>query len=295
MKHVHLLNLGLGVQSTTLLLLADEGKLSRENGEPIKFDAAIFGDTEEEPVDPGHSVYEHLEWVRKSTSIPIIVRSAGKLGDHLLYGTNSTGGRFASIPAFTLGKKKDGSPKVSKVRRQCTREYKIAVVERSIRRDVLGLQPRQRVPKGTLVHQYIGISLDEIGRMLKAQARQKEKPTKWAEFHYPLIQQLMWTRGQCREYLKDRVPHRVPRSACVFCPFHSNEEWQRIKERNGKDWARVVEIDRALRIPGNVVNRKMDQQMFLHRSCKPIDQIDFLADKNGDREMAAECQGMCGS
>lgn len=77
------------------------------------------------------------------------------------------------------------------------------------------------------------------------------------------------------------------------CPFHSNEEWQRIKQRNGADWKRVVEIDRALRRPGNVVNRKLEQQMFLHRSCRPIDEIDFT--KEGDVEMAAECEGMCGS
>lgn len=77
------------------------------------------------------------------------------------------------------------------------------------------------------------------------------------------------------------------------CPFHSNEEWQRIKLRNGADWKRVVEIDRALRRPGNVVNRKLEQQMFLHRSCRPIDEIDFT--QEGDVEMAAECEGMCGS
>lgn len=296
MKHLHILNLGAGVQSTALALLGAEGRLiSRDTNLPIVFDAAIFADTQEEPEDPGHSVYRHLDWLEKQLPFPVIRRTAGKLGDHLLKGTNSTGGRFASIPAFTLGKNKDGTPKVSKTRRQCTKDYKITEVEKGIRRDVLGLKPRQRVPKGVLVHQYIGISLDEIGRMLRAQARQKEKPTKWAEFHYPLIQQLMWTREQCREYLKDRVPHRVPRSACTFCPFHSNEEWQRIKERNGKDWARVVEIDRGLRVLGNVVNRGMDQQMFLHRSCKPIDEINFLADKNGDKEMAAECQGMCGN
>lgn len=90
------------------------------------------------------------------------------------------------------------------------------------------------------------------------------------------------------------VPHRVPRSACTFCPFHANDEWQAIKARGGADWARVVEIDRALRKPGNVVNRKLDQQMFLHRSCRPIDEIDFTANKNDDREMAGECEGMCG-
>jgi hypothetical protein len=34
---------------------------------------------------------------------------------------------------------------------------------------------------------------------------------------------------------------------------------------------------------------------LIQRSCKPIDEIDFLTDQNGDREMAGECQGMCGN
>ena len=294
-RQFHVLNLGAGVQSTTLALLFADGSLMDSSGSPIRIDCAIFADTQEEPEDEGHSVYSHLEWLKAKLPYPVIVRSAGKLGDHLLKGVNSSGGRFASIPAFTLGRKKDGSTKVSKTRRQCTRDYKICEVEKGIRRDLLGLKQRQLVPKDVVVHQYIGISLDESGRMLRAQARQREKPTKWARFHYPLIESLRWTRADCRAFLADKVPHRVPRSACVFCPFHDNEEWQRIKERNGRDWKRAVEIDRALRIPGNVVNRKLNQQLFLHRACVPLDQIDFTKDRNGDRSMAGECQGMCGS
>jgi len=294
----HILNLGAGVQSTTLALLAAQGKLRDSGGKEIKFDCAIFADTMEEPEDPGHSVYEHLAWLEKQLPFPIIRTSAGKLGDHLKSGTDSTGGRFASIPAFTLGQNKKGGRKVSKVRRQCTKEYKISPIERAIRRQVLGLAPRKRIPRGTIVHQYIGISLDEIGRMLKAQKRQEEKPVKWARLHYPLIHSLKWTRGECRTFLAPIVPHRVPRSACVFCPFHDNEEWKAIKSRWGRDWARAVEIDEALRVKGNVVNRNMDQQMFLHRSCVPLKDIDFSsteAQAADDKSMAGECQGMCGN
>lgn len=294
MKHYHVLNLGAGVQSTALTLLAMQGRLLGDDGAPIKFDCAIFADTQEEPVDPGHSVYAHLEWIRAQVPFPIHVETAGKLGDHLVNGTDSAGGRFASIPAFTLDRK---TRKVSKVRRQCTSEYKISPIEKAIRRKVLGLAPKKWVPKDVRIHQYIGISLDEAGRMLKAKKRQQEKPTKWAQFHYPLIEQLQWTRGDCRSFLAPLVPHRVPRSACVFCPFHDNDEWKSIKARGGQDWARAVQVDRYLRVKGNVVNRNMDQEMFLHRSCVPLEDIDFdsiAAKKVDDIGMAAECEGMCG-
>lgn len=296
MKTYNILNLGAGVQSTALYLLAMEGKITRSGGIPVIFDYAVFADTQEEPEDPGESVYKHLEWLKGLGGPPIIIGTAGKLGEHLFRGTRSTGqgtrgDRFASIPCFTIGA--DG--KKGKMKRQCTKEYKIEVIERAIRRQVIGLQPRQRIPLGVIVNQYIGISADEAGRMLRAQKRQDEKPIKWVVFHYPLIQSLNWTREDCRTYLAGKVPHRVPRSACTFCPFHSNEEWQRIKVRAGKDWERVIEIDRALRLPGMVVNRDMNAKLFLHRSCKPIDEIDFVGDRNGDREMAGECEGMCGN
>jgi hypothetical protein len=289
MKHIHVINLGGGVQSTTMHLMAKEGLLLDASGKIIQIDFSIFGDTGEEPIDLGENVYDHLTWLADQGGPKILIGSAGKLGDHLKHGTNSTGQRFASIPAFTL----NPNGKVGKVRRQCTKEYKIEVVERVIRRQILGLKPRQRIPKDVMIHQYMGISLDESGRMFRAKTRELENKTKWATFHYPLIEQFGWTRAQCREYLKNRVPHRVPRSACVFCPFHSDEEWNKIKLRGGKDWQRVVEIDHALRIPGNVVNRGMDAKMFLHRSCKPIDEIVFDV-AGSEKDMAGECQGMCG-
>jgi hypothetical protein len=81
---------------------------------PIKLDAAIFADTGEEP----EAVYRHLEWLQSLNGPPILVRSVGRLGDDLVNGRNSTGGRFASIPAFTT---KDEGGTVGITRRQCSK------------------------------------------------------------------------------------------------------------------------------------------------------------------------------
>jgi hypothetical protein len=62
-----------------------------------KPDFAIFADTQEEP----EPVYAHLEWLKSLGGPPILTDTAGKLGDDLIRGKNSTGERFASIPAFT--------------------------------------------------------------------------------------------------------------------------------------------------------------------------------------------------
>jgi hypothetical protein len=84
---MNVLNLGAGVQSTAVYLLAVEGR--------IKIDHAIFADTGEEPA----AVYDHLRWLQSLNGPPILVRTAGKLGDDLIHGRNG-GKRFASIPAF---------------------------------------------------------------------------------------------------------------------------------------------------------------------------------------------------
>src|SRR4051812_36271314 len=109
-------------------------------------DYTVFADTQEEP----ESVYTHLEWLRPLGGPPILTDTAGKLGDDLINGKNSSGQRFASIPAFTSATPGQTG---GMLRRQCTSEDKIDVVERGIRRQVVSLQPRQRMPKGVRVVQ----------------------------------------------------------------------------------------------------------------------------------------------
>ncbi len=136
MPEYHVLNLGAGVQSSALYLLAHTGR--------IQFDVAIFADTHEEP----QAVYRHLQFLIGLGSPPLWVRTAGRLGDDLLGGRGPTR-RFASIPAFTRG---DNS-RVGVMPRQCTAEDKIEVIEKAIRREMVGLWPRQRMPRDVHNHQ----------------------------------------------------------------------------------------------------------------------------------------------
>ena len=288
----HVLNLGAGVQSTALYLMFMESRVEY-NGRQVKLDAAVFADTQDEPRGKGISVYEHLEWLKSLNGPPILTRTKGRLSADLMKGENSTEQRFASIPAYT---KSDGDEKEGRVRRQCSKEYKIEVIMRAIRQDILGLRKGRPVPKGVLVYQYIGISLDEAGRakrMLKVPGRFP----KWTLPRFPLVERWI-TRGNCLAYLHDRCPHEVPRSACVYCPFHDDAEWLRIKA-SSEDWKLAVEVDEALRRPGTVVNRKMDKSMYLHRSCQPLVQIDFkpredLRQRQSNINFASECLGVCG-
>jgi hypothetical protein len=281
MSELRVLNLGAGVQSTVLYLMAVQDEL--------RFDVAIFADTQDEP----REVYRHLEWLKTLGGPRIVTATAGRLGDDLVHGRNTTGGLFAAIPAFTTP---DGGVSVGMTRRQCSKEYKTEVIGRTIRRDVLGLKPRQRVPKGMQVFQSLGISMDEGGRARRIKAL-FAKEHKWATPVFPLLDRFM-TRADCLTWLVERgnVPHDVPRSACVFCPYHSDTEWLRVKS-DPVDWARAVEIDRALRTTGTVANRDMRQVMYLHDSCRPLEEVELKEDPR-ERQMPMsfykECEGVCG-
>lgn len=276
MKEIHILNLGAGVQSTRLFL-------------ELNFDVALFADTQDEPA----AVYAHLDWLESLGRTPILRRTAGRLGDDLMRGRNTTGGRFAAIPAFTTA---DEGATIGRTRRQCSKEYKTEVIERAIRRDVVGLKPRQRISAKLFhIHQYFGISYDERSRASRIFELFLDK--KAFTCHFPLVDRMI-TRANCIEWLEAySIPHVVPRSACVYCPFHSDEEWQRLKTENGADWQRAIQVDAALRTTGSVANRDMDQTMYVHRSCKPLTQIEFHPHVNAKElqlGFAYECEGVCG-
>ena len=273
---MRVLNLGAGVQSTTVYLMANSGEIPA-------YDYAIFADTGEEP----QAVYHHLDWLLSLGGIPILIRSAGKLGEDLIRGHNSTNGRFAAIPAYVdhgLGRRE------GRGRRQCTREYKIDVIERTIRRELLGLKPRQRIPKGVTVLQAYGISIDEAGRSARIRERIR-RHSPWITPEFPLLGRLMsW--ADCIRWLQSRVPHEVPKSSCVFCPYKSNEQWRWLRDNDPEGWARAVEVDQALR---NGSARGMKSHQFVHRSCVPLKEADLeFGSSPGQLSFALECAGMCG-
>lgn len=284
----HFLNLGAGVQSTALYLMSIDG----DEPEVPKFDAAIFADTQEEPDE----VYRHLEWLEQQGGPPVVRTTAGRLGDALDQGSDANGNVRAggvhciSIPAFT---KHPQTGEKGIVQRQCTADFKVKPIEKLIR-ERAGADPGRPVPKDITLHQYMGLSFDEPKRVIRVKQRFLAKPSNWL-VHFPLWE-MQYTRGDCIAYLAERMPYKVPRSACVFCPFKSDEEWRRLKEDDQKGWDRAVYIDRVCRTGSG-----LDAHRYLHKSCVPLDQVDLRPadEKSGQRHLFSgfqdECEGYCGN
>lgn len=277
-KKIRILNLGAGVGSAPLVGMQLDGELD--------YDVAIFSDTQDEP----SWVYRQVEWLEKQVAErggnPIVRVTAGDLMANLRRGKNNDGGRFVSIPAFT----KLDSGEVAMTRRQCTREYKIEPIEHYTRYTLLGLSKGQRIPTGTEIVQLFGFSTDEAHR---AARMRKQQSSVW-KFEFPMLHEdILMTKGHCRKYMAAWCTEfEWLWSSCRSCPYHSDIQWRELQQNSPPDFEAACVNDDALRDPGNVVNRNMDNPMYIHRSCKPLREVDFT--KGGQQELfQLVCDGGC--
>lgn len=269
----HYLSLGAGVQSSTLALMYATGEIG-----PMPT-AAIFADTEAEP----QSVYDWLDWLEKELPFPVHRVSAGSLEDHelTLGERKKTGKKYRRNVVPMFAKNEDGTAGI--LNRGCTVDFKIRPLQKVLKK----LANIKRGEKERKVVQIIGISLDEVQRM-------KPPREKWWVARWPLIEKRI-NRQQCVEWMERKGYPKPPRSACVFCPYHSNKEWRRLQIYEPKEFERAVKFEIAVQ-EKHEQDECMKCKPFLHRSCKPLDEIDFRTDvERGQLTMwDDECEGMCG-
>jgi len=267
------LSLGAGVQSSALALMAAAGEIG-----PMP-DAAIFADTHAEP----ESVYRWLDWLEKQLPFPVHRVSKGSLTEvSLTLRTRKDGsGQWAKslIPAFV--KNPDGSRGI--MGRACTYDYKVMELEKAARR-LAGITRGQKI---VTVTQWIGISWDEVVRM-------KPSRVAWAQHRWPLVERRM-ARRHCLEWMESHGFPKPPRSACVYCPFHSDKEWRRLKDDEPKEFEKAVKFEKDLQS----VKAQTDNKggiPFLHNSLKPLGEVDLSTDAENGQGMlwGNECEGMCG-
>lgn len=193
--------------------------------------------------DEPAAVYEHVERLREVAQFDTV--TAGRLAD-------TVHDSFMPVPMFLAG---------GMGRRQCTYQFKLRPIRQHLR------------SFGRDVDLSVCISTDEI-------MRAKDSNVKWCRNVFPLID-LDWSRADCEDYLADRWPWPVPRSACVYCPFKSNREWLDMRENHPADWAQAVAFDESARAFG-----------YVHRSERPLSVAVLTEADTG--QMTLECEGMCG-
>lgn len=285
-KPLRVLSLGAGVQSTLVLLMSLDGPFP-----PL--DAAIFADTGWEPAE----VYTHLaklEAVCAEVGVPLYRVSAGNLrddhiapvGDHLFIRNprkhpEHLGKQRMSVPFYVRAENGDKGVTY----RTCTKTYKIEPIERKLR-ELMGLVPYQNWPLEHCVDEVFGISYDETQRMTDS-----KRPA--IINHYPLVDERM-TRDDCHAALK-RLGWTAPRSACIGCPYHRNDEWRHLRDSSPDEFAEAVHFDHEVRRRHAAGLLPIDGVPFIHDQRVPLDEAEL--DLPPDPQLSLfdnECEGICG-
>ena len=309
---MRILSLGAGVQSSTIFMMGCSGELMDRLGET--FDCAIFADTGWESKE----VYEWFKFIKsegdkhgiKIHTVTALNKETGakrNIREDTLIpqvrGDKTNGKRYASLPYFVLGpeetmrrseigkgvkfriiSEKEGMitfKRLGMIRRQCTGEYKIIPIEK-MQRKLAGYEPRKRIPAGT-IETWKGISTDEMQRASMS-------VVKWIEFYYPLIE-LRMSRDDCKNWFTEKGLPQPPRSSCLGCPYHSKNEWRRMKNETPNEWEETVAFDKAIR---KCVGMRGD--VFLHADRVPLDEVDLsIPEDHGQMSFFDdECAGVCG-
>ena len=272
---------GMGTQSLAMYLMSSTGVLPR-------FDYSIFVDTGKEKPRTYEMLIWLQKWQKKNNGIPLIIIKEKNLYNDLIIGTNSSGNRFAPIPAFT----KSPNNEQGILRRQCTNEYKIAQIQKKIKE----LQGKGKNQMFDRFFNFIGISLEELKRVSRPLITREIRifpfcnyvttKQKGKIFGDKFFQGYGMSRSNIRRWLKENDYPDPGKSSCAFCPFMNDKEWLEIK-KDKKVWGEIVFLDKQIR---NSSKKGIIQPIFLHESLVPLDEVDFIENQTN---LFDECEGFC--
>ena len=273
-----ILSCGAGMQSSALHLMSCENALAKIRGEPPVwpqvpiYDISIFCDLGFEPPWVKKQV-EFLANAGHSCGVPLVILDSPLYTDFM---ENFGERRTISIPWWTI--KEDGHK--SKMPRNCTIDYKVELISKYVRWELLGYKKGQRLrEEDKKAHEmHMGFSAEESRRC-------KESPKPMFVNKFPLVEMGL-TRADNFAYIKDVWGLETKASACSFCPFHKNYFFKFLRENEPEQYAQVVGVDELLRDKNP--KPPMDSDLFISRSRKRL--MDLTDEDCND----AECFEYCG-
>jgi hypothetical protein len=250
MKNYEILSFGGGVQSSALAILIAHKQ--------VNVDAIVF-------VDTGFEKSNVFAFLEKYT-LPMLEKA--KIPFYIAKTEDYEKKRYAdfSLPAFfTLHSK---THEITRSGMFCSDKWKRNVYQRFVN--------AQFGTKNTYTT-FIGFSTDESSRAIRFSKMpredlfEKSKPlakTKWT-YEFPLIE-LNMSRQDCIALVKSYFHVEPPKSSCIFCPNHKQDEWTHVKE--SADWEKVIAVDKIIRTYNS--KNGIDTQ-YLTPELKPIDECVF--------------------
>lgn len=238
---MRIVSYGGGVQSTSLLVLAARGV--------IDFQTFLFCNVGEDSELPETLDYVHdiaMPYAARHGLAMHELRKTMRDGrTETLYENLHRGTRSITIPMKMPGR-------LGYMRRTCTKDFKILVIDKWLR--------THGVKKGEPAENAIGISTDEIHRARRGRA------TDWQTTVYPLLT-LRMSRDDCAALIRDEGLPMPPKSSCWFCPFHRNEQWQALRDKQPERFAKAVALETML---SDRMMTLQGQPLFFHNRLKPL-------------------------
>lgn len=262
-----ILSCGAGMQSTALALMSCEN--ARNPGKfpcvPV-YDLVCFCDLGKEPP----WVLRQVEFIRNAcqqVGIRFEILKSPLYEDYLKDFGNK---RVVSVPFWSIGE--DG--KKGKMLRNCTLEYKIGLIQKYVRWQLLGYRKGQRTkPEDIKRHEmHIGFSFEEKHRC-------RENPNKMFVNKFPLVDMGL-ERKDNYAYIRDCWGLETKASACSFCPYHRNFFFKYLKENEIQEYKDLVAFDEMLE--REQPKTKITSKLYISRSRKRIS--DLLPDECNDAE-----------
>lgn len=266
---MRVLSFGAGMQSTALALMSCENAGAGSPKFPLVpvYDLVVFCDLGLEPP----WVYAQVEFTRKAcedAGIRFEVLPSPLYEDFM---RNFGERRTISIPWWTL--REDGHK--SKMPRNCTIDYKVEMISKYVRWEVLGYKKGQRLrDEDKKAHEmHMGFSAEEARRC-------SESPNPMFLNRFPLMEMGM-VRADNYAYIKDVWGLDTKASACCFCPFHTNSFFKYLRDNCPGCFERLVEVDDLLR--DKTPKPPMDSDLFISRSRKRL--VDLTDEDCNDAEV----------
>lgn len=183
---------------------------------------------------------------------------------HSLATVDLFGGKYKDTALMPMFTRRNGE--VGQASKYCSNEWKSRPFDRYLRS--LGLT------EGRI---WIGFSIDELHRM-----RANNPASKW-NHTYPLVD-IRMTRADCIAAVERMGWPAPPRSSCWMCPYRTDAEWLHLQATDPDDFAAAIELEKEV--------QAVDPLLFLHRSGKPLESVDFGRDQ-GDMFRDSCASGMC--
>lgn len=244
------------MQSTALALMACENARASEPLYPLVpvYDEVVFCDLGFEPP----WVMRQVEFTRKAcewAGIPFRVLDSPLYQDFM---ENFGERRTISIPWWTLG----GDGHKSKMPHNCTIDYKVELISKHVRWELLGYRKGQWLrDEDKKAHEmHMGFSAEEAKRC-------KESPNPMFVNKFQLVEMGL-VRADNYAYIKDVWGLETKASACCFCPFHQNYFYQFLKENLPDTFVKLLGVDELLRDKNP--KPPMDSDLFISRSRKRL-------------------------